>query len=158
MTDSLKIAKLTEEFVTSAAALESECLKTAWSEKSIGECIGNSSIRYLVATIGKELAGTCSFCLVFGEGQLINLAVGKNFRRHKIGSGLLEAAINEAIGENAEIFVLEVEPDNDAAISLYSSFGFEVSGRRKSFYPDGSDALCMIKKLDSQYGKVKESE
>lgn len=143
----IKIEKLISERVEAAAALEKENLKTAWSEKSIEDCIGSESLRYITASVDEVLAGICSYSLVCGEGQLINLAVAEQFRRHKIGGGLLGAAIADAVNHKAENFTLEVEPDNKGAIALYESFGFETVGRRKNFYPDGSDAICMTKKL-----------
>lgn len=143
----IKIEKLIAERVGAAVALEKESLKTAWSEKSIESCIGSESLRYITAAVDEVLAGICSYSLVCGEGQLINLAVAERFRRHKIGGALLDAAIADAIESGAEIFTLEVEPDNKGAIALYESFGFETVGRRKNFYPNGSDAICMMKKL-----------
>ena len=40
---------------------------------------------------------------------------------------------------------LEVGINNIRAIGLYSKFGFKKISKRKSYYPDGEDAIVMIK-------------
>jgi ribosomal-protein-alanine N-acetyltransferase len=39
--------------------------------------------------------------------------------------------------------LLEVRADNCGALALYSGHGFREVGRRRRYYPDGSDAVLM---------------
>jgi ribosomal-protein-alanine N-acetyltransferase len=39
--------------------------------------------------------------------------------------------------------VLEVKASNQVALGLYGGLGFQQVGRRKGYYPDGSDALLL---------------
>jgi ribosomal-protein-alanine N-acetyltransferase len=42
---------------------------------------------------------------------------------------------------------LEVSETNEAARALYAGAGFAVSGRRRGYYADGSDALVLRRAL-----------
>jgi ribosomal protein S18 acetylase RimI-like enzyme len=66
------------------------------------------------------------------------IAVAADARGRGIGRRLMEAAIGWSTGAGIEKLVLSVYPHNDAAISLYRSFGFVQEGRlarhsRKSY-------------------------
>lgn len=43
--------------------------------------------------------------------------------------------------------LLEVSVENEAALALYQDLRFEVVGRRKAYYSDGTDAILMTKSL-----------
>ncbi|QKG93213.1 GNAT family N-acetyltransferase [Halorubrum salinarum] len=70
--------------------------------------------------------------------HLAELVVAPGFRREGRASGLLRAAIADADGP----VTLQAHPDNDAALALYDSLGFEVVERRPDAYADG-DALVL---------------
>jgi ribosomal-protein-alanine N-acetyltransferase len=61
--------------------------------------------------------------------------------RRGVGRALLRAILDRARG--ATVF-LEVRTDNESAINLYRSEGFEVIGTRRRYYrPSGADAFTM---------------
>lgn len=59
-------------------------------------------------------------------------------------------ALNHSLGResvgSAKI-LLEVSAENEAALALYSDLRFEMVGRRKAYYSDGTDAILMTKYL-----------
>lgn len=61
-------------------------------------------------------------------------------RGRGLGRALMEASIAEAVAEGARKIELEVFTDNEAAIGLYRSTGFEAEGLRRDHYEreDGS--------------------
>ncbi|MGI8749960.1 MAG: GNAT family N-acetyltransferase [Thermoleophilaceae bacterium] len=65
------------------------------------------------------------------------------------GRALIRAALEHAQTTGAHKIELEVFPDNGRAISLYSSFGFEIEGVRRNHYrrPDGSLRSAVIMSL-----------
>jgi ribosomal-protein-alanine N-acetyltransferase len=67
--------------------------------------------------------------------------VDPEHQRRGIGRALLQAILDHA--EGATVF-LEVRTDNDSAIRLYRSEGFDVIGIRRRYYrPSGADAFTM---------------
>ncbi|ELZ56164.1 MULTISPECIES: GNAT family N-acetyltransferase [Halorubrum] len=76
--------------------------------------------------------------------HLAELVVAPAFRREGRGRALLRAAIADADGP----VTLQAHPDNDAALALYESLGFEVVERRPDAYADG-DALVLRRDPDA---------
>jgi ribosomal-protein-alanine N-acetyltransferase len=79
-----------------------------------------------------------------GEMELLNLAVGPNWRRRGFGSILLNTVLADCRANGYEVAFLEVRESNQRAIAFYKKHGFSVSGRRPNYYrnPDES-ALTM---------------
>jgi len=89
-----------------------------------------------------ETWGFTIFWVVADEMHLLNLAVHPAHRRQGISRALLTTALEQARGQGAGVVWLEVRPSNQAALSLYQSFGFEEVGIRRNYYTDnGEDAL-----------------
>lgn len=88
-----------------------------------------------------ERGGFVVLRLVLDEAEIITL--GAVQKRRGIGTALLTAAIAEATAKNAVTLFLEVAEHNIPARTLYASFGFTQTGRRRRYYPDGSDALTL---------------
>jgi len=81
---------------------------------------------------------------VADEAQLLELAVTPSWRRRGVGAALVAAVLATAPAGGR--VVLEVEATNDAAIALYTSFGFERVGGRKGYYGLGrGDAVLMAR-------------
>jgi ribosomal-protein-alanine N-acetyltransferase len=51
--------------------------------------------------------------------------------------------IRSAESAGAMSMILEVRDHNDNALNLYRAFDFDVISRRRSYYPDGGDALIL---------------
>ena len=132
------------------AALELACFAIPWSEDSLRHDLeDNPAARYLVADRpGGGLGGYAACWAVMDEGQVTNISVMPEFRRHGLGRLLLEELIRLAANENLHQLVLEVRTGNIAARRLYESCGFQSVGLRRGYYEDnGEDAIIMLKKL-----------
>jgi ribosomal-protein-alanine N-acetyltransferase len=72
-----------------------------------------------------------------GESELLQVEVAEPFRRRGLARALLATALDGTV-------FLEVRESNAAAIALYSTLGFVVTGRRKNYYSGPrEDALVM---------------
>lgn len=80
---------------------------------------------------------------VADEAEILTLAVAHRARRTGVASALLRAAAGEARDKGARTLFLEVSVRNEAARTLYERLGFAVTGRRKKYYSDKSDALVL---------------
>ncbi len=80
-------------------------------------------------------------------GVVVSIAVEPELRRRGIGRILMLELESRFRENHVKTVRLEVGVDNDAAIRLYESLGYETAGLRRKYYPDGSDALVMVKNL-----------
>lgn len=136
-----KILPLTKDKIPAAAVLEKECLDTAWSENAISEFLSSDTAVYLYCETEGVLSGILSATLLFGEAEIENIAVSKDFRRRGIGKDMVNA-----LKQRCEKIFLLVKEDNYGAIEFYVSMGFVKTGVRRGYYR-GKDACLMELKV-----------
>jgi len=84
------------------------------------------------------------------EAEIVTLAVRPEARRQGLGGRLLDRSVSRAKAQGVARLFLEVAHDNDSALALYASRGFEQAGRRPAYYarPDGARADALILALN----------
>jgi [ribosomal protein S18]-alanine N-acetyltransferase len=102
---------------------------------------------YLAARLDGRLVGYAGLALLgrppYLEAEVHTIGVDPDHRRRGIGRRLLRELLAHADAHHAMTY-LEVRTDNEAAIALYRSEGFEVVGTRRRYYqPSGADAYTM---------------
>ncbi|GAB2551998.1 GNAT family N-acetyltransferase [Kribbella endophytica] len=78
--------------------------------------------------------------------DLLRIAVDPAYRRTGLGRRLLAAALDE---HPTRTVLLEVAAGNEAAIGLYTGFGFTELNRRRGYYAGGEDAVVMQRAGDN---------
>ena len=78
------------------------------------------------------------------EMELLNLAVGPNWRRRGCASALLNAALTECHKNGFNAVFLEVRESNQPAIAFYKNHGFAQSGRRPAYYRNPVEAALTM--------------
>lgn len=81
------------------------------------------------------------------EAELLTIGVVPAARRQGIADGVLTESVASAAARRAVRLFLEVSVANAPAMGLYHTAGFIEVGRRRRYYPDGSDALVMARAL-----------
>jgi ribosomal-protein-alanine acetyltransferase len=120
----------------------------AWSPELVAAEVSHPASYYLVARVedGPEIVGYAGLraTRAGGVGDVQTIAVVPDHRGKGLGRRLLRALLDEArYREVVEVF-LEVRADNEPAVALYHSEGFEPIDRRVGYYqPDGVDAIVM---------------
>ncbi len=155
-----EILPLKKEDCAAAAKLEAECLREAWSERSIAALCDSADAAVLAAyETGDGAAGSpvglahCGF--VLDEAHLNNVSVAPGYRRRGIAEALMRKLFDTAKARGCSVMFLDVRGSNTAAVSLYEKLGFARLGERAGAYPvfDGEkivgreNALVMGKKL-----------
>jgi ribosomal-protein-alanine N-acetyltransferase len=111
---------------------------------------------FLVAEDGRELVGYVVADSVPNHGTPIghikDLAVASERRHEGIGQSLLTRALSELLVEGVDRVKLEVRENNEAARSLYESFGFELHHVVSNYYDDGENAHVMVREISSGAG------
>ncbi len=78
------------------------------------------------------------------EMELLNLAVGPNWRRKGYASALLNTALSECRDRALQTVFLEVRESNQRAIAFYKKHGFIQSGRRPNYYRNPDEAAVTM--------------
>jgi [ribosomal protein S18]-alanine N-acetyltransferase len=120
-----------------------------WSETMFWSELAQDSRLYLVAERvdedGKpEVVGYAGLCAYQGEAYIQTIGVVPDAQGTGIGSMLLTALLEDAVGRGQDVVTLEVRADNPTAQAVYERFGFLPIGIRRRYYqPSGVDAIVM---------------
>lgn len=118
-----------------------------WNYNILKEELESPSSYFVSAKSNNEIVGFAGFKIILDESDIMNIVVKESFRHNGIGSMLLDFLIDYSKSLNLNVVTLEVNEHNLSAIRLYDKFNFEHLGIRKNYYPDGSDAIIMSKKI-----------
>lgn len=122
----------------------------------------NQNSRFLIAELDGRLVGNCSFGVILNNKRYLHraglgIAVLKAYWGKGIGRIMIEECIAWCKEHGIEQIELEVVTDNERAISMYKSFGFQVCGRKNHAlkYSDGTyaDEYSMVLFLDDVKSK-----
>jgi ribosomal protein S18 acetylase RimI-like enzyme len=93
--------------------------------------------------------------LVPGVGYVYYIAVSRNYRKHRVGSFLLDDALDRFRTLRAEIVYAAAEEDNTASLALFKSRGFRMVERDEPGYREGGlGAWGLRSKMMVVHGEV----
>ncbi|MFH1862824.1 MAG: ribosomal protein S18-alanine N-acetyltransferase [bacterium] len=129
------------------AAIELKTFATPWSEVSLRNCLEACTIQGEAVILHNRIVGYIITQCVCDEGHILNLAVQESFRHLGLGKSLLQRFQETAKSWKITSIYLEVRSSNLIAQRLYFSMGYAPVAVRKRYYPDGEDALILLKHL-----------
>ena len=142
-TPQVTFRKMTVKDVDAVAEIEFASFDLPWTLEDFWyETVRNDSESIVGEIDGKIVAYACAW-ISFGDADVANIAVEKNYRGQGIGSKLFAEIIRRIKLRDVHGVTLEVRVSNTAAIKLYEKFGLRGVGVRKGYYEDGEDALIM---------------
>jgi ribosomal-protein-alanine N-acetyltransferase len=144
----LIIRQAEERDIKPMAEMDILCFSAPWSEASFEKEIRDNNLAfYIVAEVDGSMVGYAGLWCIVEEGHITNVAVHPDHRKKGIGEALVGVLLSHTIDNGILSHTLEVRASNQAAISLYTKFGFEPAGIRKGYYADnGEDAIIMWRK------------
>ena len=146
----LSIRAARKEDLPQVLAIEESWSTTpGWSANQFESELGSGRSRFIVAESGPAVMGYAVLWLVGLEAQLLTIAVRPDAAKKGCGRLLLKRAMAIGASWDCHRMTLEVSSKNEAARRLYESEGFRSVGRRPRYYPDGSDAILMDRRLIS---------
>jgi len=101
----------------------------------------------LIAVMRSKPVGFCLTAHREKRGHIITIDVLEAYRRHKIGSRLLEAVESRLAESGVNEVILETATENHSAIAFWEKHGYRTRGIWKGYYPGGRDAYAMIKSI-----------
>lgn len=146
--DRIAIQRMTPQDLEEVARLEKICFSDPWPKETFMEELLHKLAIPSVAKLDGKMVGY--FCLwhLYEQLEIANIAVSPDHRRKGIGEKMLKRILLEAKERGCTSIILSVRESNQAAINLYTKFGFVEAGRRKKYYRfPAEDALTMVKTL-----------
>ena len=129
------------------ARLDKEIFPDFWTEEMWKSECSRTDFFGFVAKNQDEIVGYICGTALFEEGELPKVAVREDYRGMGLGGKLVDSLIACMKTRGVEKVFLEARISNVAALGLYSSKGFETLRKRAKYYPDGEDAVEMMKSL-----------
>ncbi len=118
-----------------------------WSERMFIEEMNNPFAFCFLAKVHEALedpvVGIICFRIIGDESELLHFCVHPGYRRRSVGKEMMTFYVRVAVQRRVRNFYLEVNAENEPAISLYRLFSYLPVGKRKLFYDGGGDAVLM---------------
>lgn len=139
----LEIRPAGEGDLAAIRAIFAGALPEVWSLAALREELSYPYACFLCAVQAGEVAGFADARFVFGDGELLNIAVSPAFRRRGVGKALLDAVFAAAKEAQVQVLTLEVRARNQDARRFYEALGFVPVGVRRGFYQNPPDDACL---------------
>ena len=141
----LMLRPMSADDVAEVAAMEKECFSDAWSEGLLRDMLKNPyDEAWVMMRRDGILCGYLNVRFLCGEGELMRIAVKKEFRGHGLSRKLMDQMVKTAKEKEVFDLTLEVRAGNQAAINLYKSYGFKKEAVRRGYYHSPTeDAFIM---------------
>ena len=138
--DSFSLEKLRKTHLPSIWDMQKSDPYITWSKRQFVESYDNV---YALVSGNNEIVGFTVILETPPDAEIHNLFICNELRGRGLGKFLLKQAI-QMMSAAVENLYLEVSEDNNIAIALYKSLGFEEIGARKNYYRKGSTASNAI--------------
>jgi ribosomal-protein-alanine N-acetyltransferase len=116
-------------------AIEEAVFADPWSPRDFRDCV-TADATFLVAVPpdSETVLGYVVALDAADEGEILNLAVSPDGRRHGVGRTLVEQVLATLTERGVRQVFLEVRESNASARALYARHGFREVGRRREYY------------------------
>jgi [ribosomal protein S18]-alanine N-acetyltransferase len=128
------VSEAAPEDASALAALYAEALPPGWPAAELAACCGDPRRALLQASGAAGLHGFALLQFAADEAEILAIAVAEGSRRRGCAASLLRAGIKLCETRFVTCIYLEVAESNNPARSLYETFGFMETGRRKDYY------------------------
>ena len=140
----ITVRRMTASDVSAVLSILEESPEASiWSRESLIEWASKGMA--WVGELGGSVAGILVGRVAADEFEILNLAVGKAWRRRGVATQLVRAAIESARTAGARQAYLEVRASNEGGIALYERLGFRILGGRPKYYRNpAEDAVLLV--------------
>ena len=114
--------------------------KDAWPANAFLEYWRESPELFLVALLGRRIAGYSIARLTWRGAEIESIAVDPRYRSRGVAQALLDVTL---VRLGATALRLMVSTENEAALRFYRRYGFVRTRRVKHYYGHGRDAWRM---------------
>ena len=130
--------------------IENEVFPYPWTRGNFTDSL-DSGYSAWISRVDGVVSGYFVLMSSLDEVHLLTIGVAVRCQKQGLGARLLRHAMALGQATGAKRLLLEVRRSNEAALGLYTLFGFRLVGERKRYYPaDGGreDALVFERELE----------
>ncbi len=142
-----EIKPMNEEDITKVFDIERKSFPYPFGEILIGNIFFGAPELCFVMESQNEIIGFVlgGYTTVQGQTHILSIALLEEYRNKGWGRDLLIHFIKRTEILGYKSIKLEVQVDNDKAIQLYDTLGFDIISRIRKYYQDDSDAFLMVR-------------
>ncbi len=136
------------------ADIHDEGFPRAWSSEEFAALLAQDGVFALAARrsgpgSSRRPIGFVLLRRAADEAEILTIAVTRRWRGRGVARLLMQAALRQLYAERVKQVFLEVDPGNEAAISLYRQLDFRPVGERRGYYRRSADAApALVMRLD----------
>ena len=128
-------------------AIEAESFEFPWLEEDFFRHLRQRNTIGMIAEHENVVTGFMVYDLSKRKIQLMNFAVGVEFRREGIGTQMIEQLKGKLFSQRRTRIVLEIRESNLAAQLFFRSSGFRATSVLRNWFDNGEDAYQMEYRL-----------
>lgn len=130
---------LGEQEISQMGVIHGDNFKKRWRVETLNAMFVSKNSYKLgydgaVISLNSQIIGFIISQNSIDDGEIISIAIANNHKKNGYAKQLLKAEIIRLKTLNVAQYLLEVDIQNIAAISLYKGFGFKQIGVRKNYY------------------------
>jgi len=111
--------------------------RDAWEAKLFLQYHRQCPDLFLIAKLGRRIAGYAITCVNYRGAELASIAVDPRDRRRGVAKALLDHTRSQLSGKLVKTWRLMVEADNEPGIRCYEEYGFKRTRLVKRYYGPG---------------------
>lgn len=129
------------------AAIEAESFSDPWTRRMLADSFLSDRFTGVLLEEEGSIVAYGGMSVVCDEAEIELVAVSEMFRRCGRGTKIISDLLELASARGVKRVFLEVRVSNAPAQILYLKSGFRGLYCRTRYYPDGEDAVVMVKVL-----------
>lgn len=136
------------------AEIHADGFARGWSAEDFATLMSDTNVFVVVlrheSVFGsRRMLGFVLVRMAADEAEILTIAVSRSRRGKGYGRLLMEEVMRRLYRERVGTCFLEVNRDNDRALGLYRTLGFEEVGIRKGYYDSsaGADGSALVMRL-----------
>lgn len=140
------VVKMEEKHLDEVLKIEERSFTNPWSKESFCDEMKKQNSFKFVALEEEKVIGFAILETVLDEGNLLDIAVEKSYRKNGVGKALMEELFKVAVKNELSFITLEVRESSLPAITLYEKTGFEKVALRKNYYHKPTENAVLMTK------------
>lgn len=134
----------TIEDIKALVAIHAKSFERGWQTSEFQSLLGDKTVkcfalRLSTRRITDQIVGFVLLRSVLDEAEILTIAVDPDYRKKGVGRALMEETLRKLYADRAAKLFLEVDANNQPALSLYTKLGFKKIGERQGYYRSDKD-------------------